>query len=170
MSSTDAHALQRSDLNSFLYADIGVEASGMTLSVLSILARRGVDPWQEASRLAKLPRAAAIDGLTSMIAALPASVWTQAEAAAIAARLVGLLPRRGDAPPATAARSVAWTIPGVLLAVRTDRRWLLPLLLALLACLSLALVHQHGTFRIAHASEAGVPLHPIKGEPLKSKT
>jgi hypothetical protein len=35
---------------------VGVEANGMTLSVLSTLARRGMDPWQEAERLAKLPR------------------------------------------------------------------------------------------------------------------
>ena len=47
MASTDASLLSRSDLNNFLFADVGVESSGMTLSVLSVLARLGMDPWQE---------------------------------------------------------------------------------------------------------------------------
>lgn len=96
MSNTDAYALQRSDLNGFLFADVGVEASGMTLSVLSTLARVGVDPWQEAGRLAKLPRTAAIEGLARIIAAMPASLWSLADATPIAARLVALLPTRGS--------------------------------------------------------------------------
>ena len=92
---SDAYALQRSDLNRFLFADVGVEASGMTLSVLSALARRGVDPWQEAGRLAKLPQTAAVDGLAKIITAMPASLWSLADATVIARRLVALLPSRG---------------------------------------------------------------------------
>jgi hypothetical protein len=92
---SDAYALQRSDLNRFLFADVGVEASGMTLSVLSALARRGVDPWQEAGRLAKLPQPAAVDGLAKIITAMPASLWSAADATIIARRLVALLPSRG---------------------------------------------------------------------------
>ena len=45
----DVTALQRSDLNQFLFADIGTEANGTTLSVLSVFARRGADPWTEAA-------------------------------------------------------------------------------------------------------------------------
>ena len=96
MPNTDAYALQRSDLNGFLFADVGVEASGMTLSVLSVLARLGMDPWQEAGRLAKLPRTAAVDGLARIIATMPASLWSLPDATAIAARLVALLPARGS--------------------------------------------------------------------------
>ncbi len=95
MKNTDAYALQRSDLNGFLFADVGVEASGMTLSVVSTLARRGLDPWQEAGRLAKLPRKAAIEALALIIAVMPAGIWSPADATAIAARLVTLLPVRG---------------------------------------------------------------------------
>jgi hypothetical protein len=87
-------ALQRSDLNPFLFADIGTEANGMTLSVLSALARRGSDPWLEASRLAGLPKAEAADTLAGMIAGMPRSLWTLPEAVEIAARLIGLLPAR----------------------------------------------------------------------------
>lgn len=103
MANTDAFALQRSDLNGFLFADVGVEASGMTLSVLSTFARLGMDPWQEAGRLAKLPRPFAVDGLARIIAAMPASVWSLPDATVIAARLVALLPSRGGGDPSAGA-------------------------------------------------------------------
>ena len=94
MANTDAYALPRSDLNGFLFADIGVDDSGMNLSVISALARLGIDPWLEAGRLAKLPRAVAIEGLARLIAAMPASLWPIADATPIATRLVALLPTR----------------------------------------------------------------------------
>ena len=94
MAQQDAFALGRSDLNGFLFADIGVEGSGMSLSVISALARQGLDPWQEAGRLARLPRTVAADGLARLIAAMPASLWPMPDAMAIAARLVALLPGR----------------------------------------------------------------------------
>src|ERR1700731_341397 len=43
--------------NQFLYAPICDEANGMQLSVLSALARMDVDPWEEATRLAAMPKA-----------------------------------------------------------------------------------------------------------------
>ena len=92
MASSDALTLQHSDLNEFLYADVGVEASGMPLSVLSAFARLGKDPWQEAGRLAQMPQTGAIDGLARMITAIPASPWSFSDATAIAGRLVTLLP------------------------------------------------------------------------------
>jgi hypothetical protein len=84
--------LQHSDLNGFLYANIGIEASGMPLSVLSAFARLGKDPWQEAGRLAQMPRTAAVDGLARMITAIPVTQWSFSDAIAIADRLVTLLP------------------------------------------------------------------------------
>jgi hypothetical protein len=95
---TNVFSLQYSSLNGFLFADVGVEANGMTLSVLSTLARRGMDPWQEAERLAKLPRMDAVDGLAQIIAATPASRWSLLDARAIASRLVALLPAPGAGP------------------------------------------------------------------------
>ena len=166
MPSNDAHALQQSDLNRFLYADVGVEASGMTLSVLSILARVGLDPWQEAGRLAGLPRAKAIDGLAGIIVTQPASVWNRTDADAIASRLVALLPGRGETVQAISTRSVERTVRGALLAMRTDRRWLVAVLLVLLVGLSLELAHRHGAFGVAHASQAGaLRLHAVEGLP-----
>lgn len=98
MADTNVFSLQYSSLNGFLFADVGVEANGMTLSVLSTLARRGMDPWQEAERLAKLPRMDAVDGLAQIIAATPASRWSLLDARAIASRLVALLPAPGAGP------------------------------------------------------------------------
>ncbi len=98
MAEQDAFALGRSNLNGFLFADIGIEGNGMPLSVMSALAREGLDPWQEAGRLARLPRATARDGLARLIAAMPASLWPLADATAIAARLVTLLPGHDERP------------------------------------------------------------------------
>jgi hypothetical protein len=92
MAHADAFTLPHSDLNSFLFADVGVEASGNMLSVLSAFARMGLDPWQEGGRLARLPRPAAVDALAGLIAKMPASLWPLPVATAIAARLVALLP------------------------------------------------------------------------------
>jgi hypothetical protein len=94
VATSDVNTLQRSDLNPFLFADIGTEANGMTLSVLSVFARRGTDPWTEAGRLAILPRQDAADSLAHMIAGMPRSLWALPDALAIAVRLIGLLPAR----------------------------------------------------------------------------
>jgi hypothetical protein len=84
-------ALKNSGLDAFLYADIGAEANGSTLTVLSVLARLGKDPWAEAARWAALPRAAVIDSLAQSIAQMPLMPSTPVETRATAARLVQLL-------------------------------------------------------------------------------
>ena len=89
-----ASALGRSDLDSFLYSDIGRETNGMPLSVISAMARRGIDPWHEAERLAELPRLDATDRLAELIETMPHSVWQMPEAKVIAVRLAALLPHR----------------------------------------------------------------------------
>lgn len=94
MATSDVTALQRTGLNDFLFADVGTEANGMTLSVVSIFARQGSDPWREAGRLAALPKAEAADSLARTIASMPQSLWSLAEAALIATRLIDLLPAR----------------------------------------------------------------------------
>ena len=89
---TNVFSLQYSSLNGFLFADVGVEANGMTLSVLSALARRGMDPWQEAERLAKLPRTDAVDGLAQIIATTPASPSFLLPLIAKVLKRLGLMP------------------------------------------------------------------------------
>lgn len=100
MSNSDAFALRRSGLDEFLFASVGTEASGLTLSLLSVFARRGDDPLKEAGKLVGLPRGAAIESVAQTIVRMPRSVWTVLDATAIATRLVALLPTRlGDAQP-----------------------------------------------------------------------
>lgn len=111
MASSDVTALQRSDLNQFLFADVGTEASGMTLSVVSVFARQGSDPWREAGRLADLPKAEATDSLARTIAGMPKSLWKLPDAIVIAARLTGLLPARPPKGVGHIARR--WPIPRI---------------------------------------------------------
>ena len=49
-------SLLHSDLNDFLFAAIGEEQNGVTLSVVSALTQLGVGPWEEAARLTPCPR------------------------------------------------------------------------------------------------------------------
>ena len=94
MATSDLMTLQRSDLNNFLFADVGMEANGTMLSVVSMFARLGSDPWSEAGRLADLPKPEATDSLAHAIADMPTSPWPFPDAAVIAARLTRLLPAR----------------------------------------------------------------------------
>jgi len=96
-------AQQPPDQNLLLLAAVGVERSGMTLTVLSALARLDLDPWDEAGRLSKLSRAEAADSFAGSLAKLPAMpTWPQGTAAGTTARLVALLPQDGSFWPAPA--------------------------------------------------------------------
>jgi len=88
----------KSQLETFLYAPIGEEGNGMTLSVLSGLSRLGVDPWDEAARLSLLPKDGAITALGQRIAQLPRGAWQFSDTMGIAARLVALLPKHDPRP------------------------------------------------------------------------
>jgi hypothetical protein len=92
----------RSEFGDFLYAPIGDERNGMTLSLLSALARLNMDPWEEAARLSQLPRRTAAQKLASLIARLPPGAWTQADCCTIANRLIELLPHPGGCDASSA--------------------------------------------------------------------
>jgi hypothetical protein len=85
-------ALLHSDLNDFLFAAVGDEPNGMPLSVISALTRLGVDPWDEAARLAALPKVLAVEALAPMIARLSVGRSPRSDDLAVARRLAGLLP------------------------------------------------------------------------------
>lgn len=87
-------SLLQSEFNDFLYAPIGEESNDLVLTVLSALARLGIDPWQESARLAQLSTDMATQRLTSIVARLPNGRWAQSDAGAIAARLIELLPTK----------------------------------------------------------------------------
>ena len=71
----------------FLFAVVCDETNGMALTMNSAIARSGADPWTEAARLAKLPKAAALDALAKIIPNRDG-----AEKSATMARLLALLP------------------------------------------------------------------------------
>nr|WP_306264839.1 hypothetical protein [Pararhizobium sp. IMCC3301] len=79
--------------NAFLFASVGEDRNGTLVSVLSALARFGVDPWQEAEALADLPQADAADRLDEMILALADVPSAAANHHGIATRLIALLPQ-----------------------------------------------------------------------------
>lgn len=93
MAASNVFTLAHSTLTPFLAGEIGIEASGQPLSVMSMLARLGKDPWAEAARLAALSAAEATGSLARSIASLPATLWPLPAATPIAARLIAMLPR-----------------------------------------------------------------------------
>ena len=101
MTSTDTFALKHSDLNTFLYADVGTELNGSALTMLSVLARLGQDPWAEAARWTTLPKAAAMDCLVRSIGEMPLEPRDVAETDATASRLFALLPVQVKSPGQT---------------------------------------------------------------------
>jgi hypothetical protein len=111
LASPDATALPRSNLNDFLFALVGMEARGMTLSVISLLARQGLDPWREAGRLADLPKAEATDRLARTIAGMSQSQWNLSDATVIASRLTGMLPGQLAKGMASPPKSKATWLP-----------------------------------------------------------
>jgi hypothetical protein len=77
-------------LDPFLLESVGVEENGMKVSVLSTLARLGLDPWEEAGRLAVLPKKAAIAVITGHLSLKGDAL--------IAVRLAERLPEASKAP------------------------------------------------------------------------
>jgi len=80
------------EFDEFLCAPIGEDRNGTTLSVLSALARLDVDPWSEATSLARMPREAAAERLTALIDSLLRDPSSAIPSQTSAADLVALLP------------------------------------------------------------------------------
>ncbi len=76
----------------FLFAQIDEDSEATPLSVLSVLARLGVDPWEEAAKLAQLPRLSAAERLVAFIAATPGAPSSYLNAKTVCDRLIDLLP------------------------------------------------------------------------------
>lgn len=90
--------LGKGQLDGFLYSLVRTQPNGMSLSVVSMLAQRGVDPWDEARHLAGLQPAAAVAALCEIVSDLPGEQLSPAAANELATRLIGLLPTaRGQA-------------------------------------------------------------------------
>ncbi|MDI1284139.1 MAG: hypothetical protein PSV46_07070 [Reyranella sp.] len=129
------YSLGHSAYNAFLHAEVGEELNGTKLTVLTALTRLGIDPWQEAARLADLPRDVAVTALAAALARLPpmspGGSWKAADAEAIATRLSALLPGQSSAPlaqPAPRAKAARASAPAAASAPRAKASlttWLL---------------------------------------------
>lgn len=117
---TDVSRLE-SEYDTFLFASL-CEDDELPLSVLSVLARQDLDPWQEAGRLAQLPKEQAINSLASRIWTSNSERWPPSEASILAIRLIQLLPTYS--PSKSSRRSIedsnggmtVWLAVGMLLA------------------------------------------------------
>jgi hypothetical protein len=90
----------RKDFDEFLFAPAGNDPNGTPMTVLTVLARLGLDPWEEAADLAHLSREPALKRLASRLEAVPKEPTSAADTVDIATRLIALLHR---APPRKAA-------------------------------------------------------------------
>jgi len=88
------YAPLRPDLDPFLFAVVREERNGIPLSTISALTQLGLDPWDEAGRLAGLSKRDAVERLTGLLLRLPGpSRPLGEEAQQIAVLLIDLLPR-----------------------------------------------------------------------------
>ena len=117
----------RPDLDPFLFAMVREERDGIPLSTISALTQLGLDPWDEAGRLAGLAKRDAVEQLTGLLLRLPGPSRPLAEEARqIAVVLINLLPRsnwvaepagtRGTGTATTLRDRAFWTICCVVLA------------------------------------------------------
>ncbi len=81
----------RSDLNDFLFTPIADDPNGMHLTMLSALARSGVDPWDEAAGLRTLSREAATEKLVHLLRDVPNGPSPGDATTTLVARLVAQL-------------------------------------------------------------------------------
>ena len=117
----------RPDLDLFLFAVVREERNGISLSTISALTQLGLDPWDEAGRLAGLAKRDAVEQLTGLLLRLPGPSRPLAEEVRqIAVMLIDLLPRanwiaepartRGTGPATTLCDRAFWIICCVLVA------------------------------------------------------
>ena len=104
MTASASAACLTCQFDAFLYANVDEGGGTTPLSVLSMLARLDLDPWEEAAKLARLPRAAAAKKLFDFIAAT-SSAPDNAKTASD--RLLKLLPSRVDTA-GLPARGYSW--------------------------------------------------------------
>jgi hypothetical protein len=84
-----------SQFDRFVFAPLD-ENDETPLSVLSALSRQDIDAWQEAARLAQLPKDHAVNSLASTISKSDSERWSPSDASIVATRLIELLPSHDD--------------------------------------------------------------------------
>lgn len=102
----------RKDFDEFLFTAVANDANGMPVTLLTVLARLGVDPWEEAADLANLSREPAMQRLASRLEAMPNGPVSPEDTVNIATRLIALLHRApARKAPAPAPAHVSAPVP-----------------------------------------------------------
>ena len=94
MSVSDVLHPDGSDYDPFLLAEVGEDRTGAAVTVLSALARLGLEPWTEARELTLLSRDAAQVRLKAHLAAISDIPALGLASGSVATKLVLLLPGR----------------------------------------------------------------------------
>tara|TARA_R110002124_G_C8973128_1_gene515510 strand:+ start:4172 stop:4744 length:573 start_codon:yes stop_codon:yes gene_type:complete len=91
----------------FLYASVGEDRNGYVVTVLSTLARLGLDPWKETAELVALGRDAARARLGTLLTRFPDVPTLESDHSRVAGDLSQLLP---ESPPSQTLKRVASTV------------------------------------------------------------
>jgi hypothetical protein len=91
----------------FLYASVGADRNGYVVTVLSMLARLGLDPWKETAELVALGRDAARPRLGTLLALFPDVPTLESDHGRVAGDLSQLLP---ESPPSQTLKRAALTV------------------------------------------------------------
>lgn len=94
MTTSDVLHPDGSDYDPFLFAEVGEDRTGTTVTVLSALARLDLEPWTEARELSRLGREDAQVRLTTHFEAITDIPTLALASEGKAAKLVSLLPKR----------------------------------------------------------------------------
>jgi hypothetical protein len=98
------------EFDRFLYASVGEDRNGYVVTVLSTLARLGLDPWKETAELVTLGRDAARTRLGTLLARFPDVPTLESDHGRVAQGLSQLLP---DGPtPGTLKRAASTVAVG----------------------------------------------------------
>ena len=96
MSASDVLHPEGSDYDAFLFAEVGEDRTGATVTVLSVLARLDLEPWTEARKLSHLGPEDALVRLTTHFEAISDIPALALASESRAANLVSLLPKRAQ--------------------------------------------------------------------------
>ena len=91
----------------FLYASVGEDRNGYVVTVLSTLARLGLDPWKETADLVALGRDAARSRLGTLLARFRDVPTLESDHGRVAGDLSQLLP---ESPPSQTLKRAALTV------------------------------------------------------------
>jgi len=145
-----------STFDKFLFAPLGDDENGMPISVLSALARLGLDPWHEAASLARLSAAGATQRLTTLINSLPDWPPTSLNSRTVAVGLVALLPQAVNS-----AASMSVPLPGAKPASRIQATVVVSLCVAVWAFMFGSQLIAASRQPSAHARHSSLDSPPI---------